>query len=255
MRIVRLLFVLTLVCAPLARAGEAIVVAFDGACIPTQYADAQGRAAGIYPAIVGAAFARIGAPARLEVQPFRRAMAGLREGTLAGGAVVMTAERQAPAAFSAPYFTETVGVYTRGDDATLRSVRQLRGKRVGVIRGWSYGAEFDAAREAGAFTVEEVDTDLANFRKLALGRVDAVMATTAAGELLRRLPGFALFSTPLRPILAVPIRLAINRNDARRDLLARFDRAIEQMRKSGEIDAIAAAETARAARVQAAQAR
>lgn len=254
MRIVWLLFVLTLFGAPLARAGDVIVVAFDGACIPTQYANAQGRAAGIYPAIVGAALEKIGMPARLEVQPFRRAMAGLGEASLAGGAVVLTPERHALAAFSAPYFTETVGVYTRGG-APLRSVEQLRGKRVGVIRGWSYGAEFDAARAANAFVVEEVDTDLANFRKLALGRVDAVMATTAAGELLRRLPRFALFATPGRPIMAVPIRLAINRNDARRSLLARFDRAIEQMRRSGEIDAIAAAETARAARVQAAQAR
>jgi polar amino acid transport system substrate-binding protein len=248
---VRLLALFAWFCLPLARADDVLVVAFDGACVPTMYRDAQGKPAGIYPAIVAAAFAKMGEPLRTDVQPFRRMIAGLGDGTLAGGSVVLTPERAAVAAFSAPYFIETVGAYTRAGAPVLHTIGDLRGKRVGVIRGWSYGPEFDEARKAGAFTAEEVDTDLANFRKLALGRLDAVMATTPAGELLRRQGEFARFGTAPQPLLSAPIRLAINRNDARRRVLERFDVVIEQMRRSGEIDAIANDEIGRAARLAA----
>ena len=253
MRFLGMLAVLGLLFLPPARAGDALVVGFDRASVPTMYADAAHEAAGVYPAIVRRAFARAGLPVRIVARPFRRVMEGLRQGTMAGGSVVETPQRAAVADFSAPYFTEQVGVYSRAASGfAFRGIDDLRGKTVGVIRGWAYGAEFDRARAAGAFAVEEVDSDAMNLRKLALERIDVALVTTMSGELLRLRAEFAAIAVAARPLAAVPIHLALNKGAGGAGLLRRFDAAIAQMRASGELDAIAAAQIARAARQQAA---
>ena len=149
------------------------------------------------------------------------------------GAVIRTAERERLADFSAPYFQERVMVYARRPlpDAGLD---QLRGLRVGVIRGWSYGDPFDQARQLREFQVEEVERDVQNFEKLRLGRVDAVLATEPAGELLLRLPRFRGLQAMPRPLWVFGIHLAFARSPSRRELLQAFDREIAAMQQSGE---------------------
>jgi polar amino acid transport system substrate-binding protein len=247
-----LFFIAALACAAAGQAREVLDIAFDRASVPTMYADAHGAPCGIYPAIIGAAFARIGEPVRLVVRPFRRVLAGLGTGELAGGSVVMTPERARVAVFSEPYATEQVAVYYRaGSAAPAPGITGLHGKRIGVIRGWAYGAAFDEARGRRLFTVEEVDEDATNFRKLALGRVDIVLATRVSGELLRRQRAFTVAIAKGPTLATVPIRLAVSRGKLHAELLHRFDGAIAQMRQSGELAAIEAAEIERAARAQA----
>lgn len=251
MRLLSVLAVLALLSLPAARAGDTLTVGFDNASVPTMYADDRGEAAGVYPAIVRRAFAKAGLPVRLVVRPFRRVLLELQQGTMAGGSVVQTPQRADVALFSAPYFNEQVGVYTRsGSGFAFGSLEDLHGKTVGVIRGWAYGAAFDQARAAGEFAVEEVDSDTMNLRKLALGRIDVALVTTVSGELLRGQPEFSGIALAPRPLATVLIRLALNKNADRPDLLRRFDAAIAQMRASGELASITAMEVARATRRQ-----
>jgi hypothetical protein len=77
-------------------------VQFDPASVPTMYADEQGQARGIYPALVAAAFARMGEPLQAGTLPFRRLINELREGRSLAGAVIRTPEREAFADFSHP---------------------------------------------------------------------------------------------------------------------------------------------------------
>jgi polar amino acid transport system substrate-binding protein len=227
----RLLCLLAL-CAPLAaRADEHIH--FDTGSPPTMYRGADGRASGIYPALVAAAFRRAQIPIQAEATPFRRMIAVLQQPPGGAGAVIRTAERERLADFSAPYFLERVMVYARRPlpDAGLD---QLRGLRVGVIRGWSYGDPFDQARQLREFQVEEVERDVQNFEKLRLGRVDAVLATEPAGELLLRLPRFRGLQAMPRPLWVFGIHLAFARSPSRRELLQAFDREIAAMQESGE---------------------
>jgi polar amino acid transport system substrate-binding protein len=48
-------------------------------------------------------------------------------------------------------------------------VVDLKGKRVGINRGVSYGEVFDSARRAGLFETEEVTDNQANLKKLIMG--------------------------------------------------------------------------------------
>jgi polar amino acid transport system substrate-binding protein len=151
-----------------------------------------------------------------------------------------------------PYATEQVAVYYRaGDAAPAPGIASLHGKRIGVIRGWAYGAAFEEARGSQLFTVEEVDDDATNFRKLALGRLDIVLATRVSGESLRRQRGFVTAIGKGQTLSTVPIRLAVSRGSGHAELLRRFDAAIAQMRQNGELAAIEAAAIEQVAHAQA----
>lgn len=55
------------------------------------------------------------------------------------------------------------------------SVDDLKGKRIGVVLGYSNGAAFDAAAKAGTLTTDTAASDAINLRKLAAGRVDGAV--------------------------------------------------------------------------------
>lgn len=124
-------------------------------------------ALGIYPSIVGAACAALNWARELRAMPFRRMLAEMAGGQLMAGAVISTPERERIWLFSRPYFLEKLAVFSAGPD--YRGLADLAGKRVGVIRGWSYGAAFDAARQHGEFQCEDVSADVHNFAKLLRG--------------------------------------------------------------------------------------
>jgi polar amino acid transport system substrate-binding protein len=231
-----------------ANALEPLVIGFDVSSPPTMYDAGDGEAAGIYPAIVRRAFERMGQPVRLVPLPLRRMMGSLQNGTIGGGALIATSERQAYCDYSAPYFVEQLAVYSMiGKNLPFHSLADLAGRKVGLIRAWAYGADFDTARAAKLFEVEEVDSDDQNFQKLKFGRIDMAVATRLAGDILvadNKYAGIGAYDTQLT---ATPIHLVFNKKNGNADLLRRFDDAIRAMQAAGEIQAIVAREQRKAA--------
>ena len=88
----------------------------------------------------------------------------------------------------------------------LNTIADLPRKRFGVIRGWRYGDDFDKAVKADNITVDQVKSDDQNFQKLAAGWVDAI--------------------------------LAIDKKAKQTELLAKFNKAIGELKKSGKLEKI-----------------
>lgn len=203
-------------------------------------------ARGIYPAMVGAAFASMGRACELQALPFKRMLAEVDADLLAAGAVIRTAEREQRWLFSQPYFLERLSVYAAGP--AFRGMADLAGKRVGVIRGWSYGTVFDAARRRGDFTCEEVATDAHNFAKLLRRRLDFAVATELGGRmLLQQAPFAGRLVAGAVELGATPIHLALQQGHAGgAALLAAFNAAVERLHKDGQVEPLVAREIAAA---------
>lgn len=172
--------------------------------------------------------------------PFRRVVAGYINGALAGGALVQTPERMAAGLFTRPYYVERLRVYfSRKAFVPVRSVADLTGKRVGVIRGWAYGPDFDGARRAGLFEAEEVASGFQNFMKLKRGRLDCVVETElAAALLIPRLGEFDVLPGDFALVQA-PIHIAIPRQmPGATQIVAGLDKAIAELTLSNEFQRI-----------------
>jgi polar amino acid transport system substrate-binding protein len=107
------------------------------------------------------------------------------------------------------------------------------------LRGWSYGDEFDKAKEAGLFTVEEVDSDAQNLAKLKNDRLDAVLAIKESGDASMSGFGTARVFAALEPLLSEkPTYLAFSKQMNKAQLLKSFNEALASMRQDGTWDKI-----------------
>lgn len=229
----------------IAPAEEPLLINVDGGNPPFMY-EQGGRAEGIYPKIISAAFARIGQPVIIEAKPWRRGLSEIDEGKAGVGGIYRNEERDRKYDFSVPIMRENVAVYFCSDrPLVFRGIHDLKGKKVGVLRGWSYGNEFDAARKAGFFSVDESPSDRANLLKLTAGRLDVVLSIEESGRAVivaEALTGIERSSVFLTSNYAY---LAFSKTKSKKALLEKFNRAIAEMRQDGSFDRIVAKELAR----------
>jgi polar amino acid transport system substrate-binding protein len=139
-------------------------------------------ARGLYPEIIREAFALAGLTAEVNGYPWKRALSLGRSGKAFVGGIYQNLERLKIFEYSDPLYLETLVVCVKkGQAFDFNGVVDLKGKRVGINRGWSYGEVIDSARRAGLFQVEEATGDQANLKKLILGRlVDRFIRGSAA---------------------------------------------------------------------------
>jgi len=215
------------------------VICVDTSVPPLMY-EADGKAVGIYPALLTEISKRSGIELEVVAIPWKRALLELDAGQAGIGALYKNSDRIKKYDFSNKLFDEVQIVYVRsGHEFTFTGVGSLKGKTVGVIRGWSYGDEFDAAVKSGNITTEEVSSDEQNFKKLILGRIDAMIAiresaaaAIAAGEYKDKVAG-------LSPPVSISSDYIAFVNSAHKiDVIDKLNKAIKAIRDDGSFDLI-----------------
>ena len=131
-------------------------------------------------------------------------------------------------------------LFVRNQDTSLKTLDDLRGKTIGVRAGFRLP---DAVRDGAAthrWEIAEVGTDAANFQKLALGRVDAVLADRTVG--LYTLQQLRLREIhPLTPSLShFDTYLVFKKSRYAAPLAAAFDQALKAMYLDGTIERLSA---------------
>jgi polar amino acid transport system substrate-binding protein len=219
---------------------ETVDVYIDAAYPPFMYATADQKAAGVYPALIAEAFSRAGLAVKLHAVPWKRALAESEAGMGGIGGIYMNEQRLMNYDYSDAIFVERIQAVIRKDKAfPFAGLSSLAGKRVGVLRGWSYGDAFDQARAAGLFKAEEVDNDAQNLAKLKAGRIEVMIAgregADASIALSDRPQDFLVLEPPLVETAAY---LAFSKRLGKRDVIALFNQALALMRQDGTWDMI-----------------
>lgn len=225
---------LVLGCSALLARAETLV-AIDNANPPFMYQQ-DDQPMGLYPLMLQAIFARLGEPLNIQAMPWKRALLRGATGELGIGGIYKNAERLAVFDYSAPIFEERLLLYVQRERAfAFRGVEDLHGKRIGVIRGWSYTEAFDQAARTGQIDAQEGSSDEANLRKLASGRLDAVIAIELAGQRLLSHPGLEQLEALPQPLSINPTFLVFAKQAGQLELLQRFDQALQEMRQDGSL--------------------
>ncbi|WP_428240005.1 substrate-binding periplasmic protein [Gynuella sp.] len=213
-----------------------VTIDVDHANPPFMYLSG-GKAKGIYPALISAAFNKIGEPVVINALPWSRAIEDIDSAQTGIGGIYKNSERLKKYDYSEQIYVDRLLVYyNKSKIVSFNSVDDLKGMEVGVLRGWSYGDAFDTALKSGDIKVSEVTSDKQNFKKLNAGRLDAVIAIEVAGSILmREYPNIAVSATP---IAENPTYLAFSKKANMTALLDKFNKAITSLRESGEFDKI-----------------
>jgi polar amino acid transport system substrate-binding protein len=223
-----------------ARAQAPLVLAFDD-LLPwkTHSGDTYG---GAYTEIVRELALRVGLPLTIKPCPLKRCLTMLQHGDadiIIG--VKDTPERQRYLHFlHTPYRTSSadkVFFVLKEKGATVKSYADLSPLRIGVKLGAEYFARFDQDAALKKDTSKDMDV---NFRKLAMGRLDAVIAAEDQGEaMLAQLQlGGKIGKAPFRVPDPSARSIAIARHSKHMNKLAAFDKAMAAMAKDGTLAAL-----------------
>lgn len=234
---------LWLVCGAMALPGMAAPVeqlnllSFD--MPPYIQADANGGAQGAAVEMIREIFTRIHVTPQLRVYPLARSLALLGNGS-ADGIFIMkkTPDRAARYVFSSqPLFKQETVLFVRADSPIhfKGDLQVLAGRAIGLQRGASYGDVFDGAAAKGLFArLEFVTHDESSFRKLAAGRVDAVVSGRDSGlATVRRLGLAHQIRVSGKPLEVTGSYLMFNKDAVDAGFLRKLNAAMTGMQKDG----------------------
>lgn len=133
--------------------------------------------------IVSEAFAEVGIKVEYGFFPWKRAYVLAKEGEWDGTVVwSKSPERLEKFFYSDPVIlTEEVLFHKTTSKIQWDSYDDLKGLTVGGATGYFYGDAFHEAAEKGLFNFEVYGTDLTNFEKLLLGRIDLFVVEKSVG--------------------------------------------------------------------------
>jgi polar amino acid transport system substrate-binding protein len=107
-------------------------------------------------------------------------------------------------------------------------------KKVGILRGWSYGEEFDTATFKKLIEAEEVATDEQNFLKLLRGRIDCILVVKEVAELI--LEDNSEFTGRVKvvkePLIVNPTYLIFSKNSNKKELLDEFNKKLLELKEN-----------------------
>lgn len=156
--------IIAVIHSPCAYADAPLTIVVDAYNPPNMYLK-DGKASGLYPLLLSTIFERMNENVVIDAVPWKRVLDMVNQGVAGAGGVYKTDDRLVVYDFSAPVYNELLLVFVRrGNAFKFETVSDLNGKHVGIILGWSYGAAFDKAKEAGLFSVDTVNRDHLNFK-------------------------------------------------------------------------------------------
>lgn len=223
----------SLLCLPLAAAPRLATLEYP------PYSSAHLPGGGSIVELTERAFATQGHAPRIDFLPWARVRAELRNGSYQGALALWPQEiKEERLIASRPLFYSQLGLFVRRHEGPpIGSLTDLRGRRVGIVRGYGYPPRILAS---GLLAEEAVD-DISNLRKLAARRFDLVLLERIVGEHLiagdATLRGRLVWQEPA--LERIPLMLGFTApRPGQPDWAAIFERGLRELHASGEYTAI-----------------
>lgn len=135
--------------------------------------------------------------------------------------------------------SELVFFAKTGSGISYQKLEDLKGKKVGLIKGWTYP---DSITKASFLTIEYTDKTESNIKKLIAGRVDLIVGSrkVVIDVANRKVPGKIDQLVILDPpITKNPLINVISRKTANgKDVVDAFNKGLKMIQEDGTYDAI-----------------
>lgn len=209
------------------------------------YLDQSRPGEGFLAQIIREAFANEDIIAEFTFFPWSRALALVKASEYEASAVwSCTPKRRMEYVYSAPILPyEYVFYHRRATRFDWHQLSDLEGMVIGLTQDYSYGQTLSDAIESGQISADVTTSDLANFRRLLLDRIDlfpmdAVVGEAMIEEQLGPEARSRLMFHP-RPLRSALYHLLFSKDDPDAGRLKRaFNRGLAQLRESGRYQAI-----------------
>lgn len=198
---------------------------------------------GLSYALMDAIFSKLQVNFDLELYPQKRMLQMLQEGTKDAATVIsINKERSEYIEFSNPIFQKKGLVYHRKDsEFQWENFEDLKGLKIGVVRGHNYGDEFNSAVEKYNLTLVEVSTVEQNFKMLLAKRIDIFLAVELTAIQLLRKPSYkGKIVAAQKPYYTKDYHIGFSKNSKAIYLLPDVNKVIDTLQNDGSLQDIIA---------------
>ena len=184
-----------------------------------------------------------GAMVRFPLIPWKRALREVEEGQSDGiGMLVKTPEREVYMLYTVALVTGESLIWSAAGETAARfewtSIEDLRGLRIGITQGYSYGETLDRSFKNGDVIAVSAPTVERLFEMLANGRVNLALANDAVGySLAGKFPEAGILPST-QATNSETFYIGISRKSPAVKLVPMINQAIERLRADGSIDRI-----------------
>lgn len=239
------LFILGLGSNTYAHKTTGLTIFVDSSYPPYMYKTEGTSADGLYPRLLKELIRQSNNKADIKAYPWKRALLFSEAGKGAVGGAYKNDERIKTYDFSNPLYEEKLVLFVNKNKSfDYNSIEDLKGKVIGVNRGWSYGQAFDEARNNGLFTVHVSNDPTDNFKMLALGRIDSVILEQTSGDFYTQLLEIE------DNIMSLPVAFSLNsgyliipKTLHMTTFISEINEALEKIKKDGTYNEIVKAFT------------
>ncbi len=204
---------------------------------PLSYAE-RDRPQGLYFDIVTAVFDDMGVKYEVTTVPFKRALLYAYEGKGIVAGIYKTKERSEKLDYSSSFYDSNVVLFVRKKQAfSFSSMTDLRGKKIATKVGWSYGVEFDRARDR--LELQAIDGEAEqNFKLVITGRRDAFIDNRISGIVtLKKMGIMDKIEILPRPVNIGAHYLGFKKN-THSGLIKRFNQHLKTLKSDGRYEDI-----------------
>lgn len=201
----------------------------------------NGELGGVEVELIGEISRRLDQPINLQLMPWKRMIFAMQNGTIdCMFAAFRTPEREAFMDFTnVPFHVTSFAFFTHKDrPVEFESLESLEGLTIGLVSGFNTSPKFDAAVEAGLFKVEGANSVEANFKKLDLKRLDAVLFNRHVGEQALKTLNLKSIRVHPRPLTATAAYLAFSKARGHADLIPGIDAVLFDILTDGTYEEI-----------------
>ena len=216
-----------------------ITIFFDNS-YPPYMSLKNGHSDGIYPLLIKKIFEKMNRPLKIEMPPWGRAVKFSEQEKGGLGGLYWNKKRNKIYDYSDSIFEEKINLfYKKGKKINFKNLIDLKGKIIGLNRGWSYGEKVDLAIKRNLFSVEIAADNNANFKKLIRDRVDCTFADELSAKIAinKNILKGKIVSSP-NPVVFNKAFIAFSKKMKLKKLLEKFNKTLKAMRKDGSYKAV-----------------
>jgi len=186
-------------------AAQEVVIFGDNDYRPVIFSDDQGHSSGILAQVLQQFARDSGTAVKIKLYPWKRSYVSAEKGLGGVVGISRTTERLAVFDYSEPIYDDSINVVVlAGHEFPFNTLADLKGKKIGVQSGASYGSEVDAAIEAGDLTVEADQSHKSRLNKLLYGRIDAAFIGNGQRGLQSLLHSDELLADKMEQFVVLP---------------------------------------------------
>jgi len=186
---------------------------------------------------------RLNMSAKFVNMPWKRSLHELNNGgvDLIIG-IAKTPERSANIYFTTPFFTEPVLLAYSTDNLKTFEWHQwtdLKPYKLGAVRGYLYGDNWDNAIQASEQRVTDLTTDIQGIKMLLHGRIDLMPLFVVSGEMLiKEFDQHKKLRFSKKPVRMNTFHFGISKKSFLADKLPEMNKELQKMKEDGTFESI-----------------